>query len=228
MTTAGDALVLMTKAPQAGRSKTRLVPPLTAEEAADLAQALLIDQLGNLSTFRRAARFIAFTPDSAAESFAEYGRQGYTSFPQRGVSLGERMVHAFEHLFAAGFARVVLIGGDLPVIPLAFFEQAFGALESSEATVVLGPSADGGYYLVGMNRLIVDIFAGIVWSRDDVLVRTTDTLRRLKLPYELLPTWYDIDTAEDLTRWLAYDGANRNVMKNTLTLLQELRQRGRV
>jgi uncharacterized protein len=223
-----NALVILTKAPQPGRSKTRLVPPLSTDEAADLARALLVDQLENLASYDGARLFIAFTPEKTAGFFEGFITQGFTCFPQRGQSLGERMSYAFGHLFADAFQNIILIGSDLPALPLAFFDRAYGLLEKSAADVVLGPSADGGYYLVGMNRLNTTIFDGIGWSRDDVLAQTIQKLAGVGLKYELLPECYDIDTAHDLGR-LQSERSRRDVlMKNTFALLNQLEQRGRL
>ena len=164
------ALVILTKAPEPGQSKTRLVPPLSFEEAAELARALLIDQLQNLANFTVAQLFLAFTPSSSSSFFETLLPHGASCFCQQGDSLGDRMQHAFEVLFARGFPRVVLIGSDLPAVPLAVLTDAFASLENNNA--VLGPSLDGGYYLVGMNQLIADIFAGIIWSQANILTLT--------------------------------------------------------
>lgn len=222
-----NALVILTKAPQPGRSKTRLVPPLSYAEAAQLARALLFDQLESLTTFRGARLFIAFTPETAAGFFKGFISQGFTSFAQRGGSLGERMSHAFEHLFASSFEKVILIGSDLPTIPVKFFHQAYALMEKS-ADVVLGPSADGGYYLIGMRRMIPAIFADIAWSSADVLTQTIHKLDNLGLKHELLSEWYDIDTAKDLERLRSQRMNSEVAMKNTFALLNELTRRGRL
>jgi uncharacterized protein len=222
-----NALVILTKAPQPGQSKTRLVPPLSYDEAADLARALLLDQLQNLATFDAARLFIAFTPENAAVFFEGFIAQGFTCFAQQGQSLGQRMSHAFQHLFASGFEKIILIGSDLPTLPLGFFCQAYACLEKS-ADVVLGPSADGGYYLVGMKRMIAALFDDIGWSGADVLSQTMNKLGDLGLKHELLPDWYDIDTARDLERLQSQRMSREVAMKNTFALLNELRQRGRL
>jgi uncharacterized protein len=223
-----NALVILTKTPQPGQSKTRLVPPLSYTDAADLARALLIDQLDNLARFDGARLFIAFTPEKTAGFFEAFSAQGFTCFAQRGQSLGERMRRAFEHLFASGFENIILIGSDLPALPLRFFHQAYACLEKSAADVVLGPSADGGYYLVGMNRMIATIFDDIGWSGDDVLAQTIHKLEDRGLKHELLPEWYDIDTAKDLKRLQSQQNCGDVSMKNTFALLNELTQRGRL
>ena len=222
-----NALVILTKAPQPGQSKTRLVPPLSYAEAADLARTLLLDQLQNLATFGGARLFIAFTPETAAGFFDGFIAQGFTCFAQRGQSLGERMSHAFEHLFASGFANVILIGSDLPALPVRFLQQAYAWLENS-ADIVLGPSADGGYYLIAMNRMITAIFDDIGWSSSDVLSQTIQKLDDLSLKHELLCEWYDIDTAKDLERLQSQAKCREVAMKNTFALLNDLRQRGRL
>ena len=222
-----NALVILTKEPQPGQSKTRLVPPLSYAEAADLARALLLDQLQNLATLGGARLFIAFTPEKAAGFFEGFISQGFTCFAQRGQSLGERMSHVFEHLFAGGFANVILIGSDLPTLPARFFHQAYAWLEKS-ADVVLGPSADGGYYLIGMNRMIPGIFDDIAWSSADVLSQTIHKLDDVGLKYELLSEWYDIDTANDLERLQSQRTYSEVAMKNTFALLNELTHRGRL
>jgi rSAM/selenodomain-associated transferase 1 len=228
MATADNALAIMTKAPKPGESKTRLVPPLSFEEAAELARALLLDQLDNLSKFMGARLFIAFTPEESAGFFQRFVTQGYSAFPQQGNSLGERMRYVFQHLFDRGFRNVVLIGSDLPVLPVAFLDQAYVLLEKGETDLILGPTRDGGYYLIGMSRLISSIFEGITWSRSDVLSRTTEKLAGLGLKHELLSFWYDIDTAEDLQRLRSEPNCRVDVMKHTLALLNELTRAGRL
>ena len=223
-----NALVILTKVPEPGLSKTRLVPPLSYAEAADLARALLIDQLENLATFDGVRLFIAFTPEKAAGFFEDYINRGFSCFSQQGESLGERMSHAFQHLFANGFQNIILIGSDLPPLPLTLFRQAYALLEKSAADVVLGPSADGGYYLLGMNRMNKTIFEGIQWSGNDVLGQTLRKLADLGVKHELLSAGYDIDTAADLGRLQLERNYRDGLMKNTFTLLNQLNQRGKL
>ena len=222
-----NALVILTKAPQPGESKTRLVPPLSYAEAADLARALLLDQLQNLATFDAARLFIAFTPENAAVFFEDFIDQGFTCFAQQGQLLGQRMSYAFQYLFDSGFENIILIGSDLPTLPVGFFHQGYASLDKS-ADVVLGPSADGGYYLVGLKRMIAAIFDDIGWSGADVLSQTIHKLDDLGVKYELLSEWYDIDTVKDLERLLSQRRCHEVAMKNTFALLNELTRRGRL
>jgi rSAM/selenodomain-associated transferase 1 len=229
MPTVDNALVILTKAPEAGQSKTRLVPPLSFAEAADLAGALFVDQLENLARFTAARLFVAFTPLGARDFFADRLPPGASCFCQVGQSLGDRMRHAFEHVFASGYRQVILIGGDLPVLPHATLTDAFAALADGNVNVALGPSRDGGYYLVGMNEILPDIFSDISWGGDDVLAKTIEKLDSLKKKYKLMCLWYDIDTIGDLRRF-ALDVANGavEVTKNTSNLLQKLKHRGKL
>jgi uncharacterized protein len=228
MPTADNALVILTKQPQAGQSKTRLVPPLSFEEAAELAHALLIDQLRNLTHFTAARIFIAFTPPTAASFFEALFPHEDSCFCQEGDSLGDRMRHAFEVLFSRGFSRVFLVGGDLPAIPLENLADAVTVLEN-DSEIVLGPSVDGGYYLVGMSRMIPEIFEGIVWSQPDVLTRTTAKLALLKKNYKLISPWYDIDSIDDLRRLESdFVTAPAGFMENTFALLQKFKQGGKL
>jgi len=228
MPTVDNALVILTKTPEPGQSKTRLVPPLSFEEAAELARAVLLDQLQNLARFTAAQLFIAFTPPSAASFFEALLPREASCFYQQGDSLGDRMRHAFDVLFSRSFSRVLLIGGDLPAVPLEALADAVAALENN-TEIVLGPSLDGGYYLVGMSRMIPEIFEGIIWSRPDVLTLTTAKLVALKRKYKLISPWYDIDTIDDL-RHLKSDiaAAPAGFMKNTLALLQKFKQGGKL
>jgi hypothetical protein len=227
MVTAANALVVMAKAPLPGESKTRLVPPLTFEEAAALSRALLLDQLDHLAEIDIAPLFVSFAPESSRPLFEELGAKRFSCFAQRGDGLGERMREAFRYLFARGFKNVVLIGSDLPPVPRENFDRAFVALGAGR-DVVLGPAEDGGYYLVGMNRFIAGMFEGIGWSRADVLARTLKKIDHAALSYELLPVWHDVDTPEDLLRLYSGYQTGAPLMKNTSTLLQELRRRGRL
>ena len=227
MATLGNALVVMSKAPRPGESKTRLVPPLTPEEAAAFAEALLIDQLNHLTKLTGAEIFVAFTPQNAAAFFRALVPAGFSCFSQEGEDIGERMRQAFQHLLTRGFKRVLLIGSDLPPLPLATLHAAYASLSAGQ-DIVLGPTHDGGYYLVGMSRLVVDVFAGIHWSRPDVLARTLDKISRASLSYELLPVCQDIDTPEDLARLYKEQQAKASLMKSSWPVLQELRDRGKL
>jgi rSAM/selenodomain-associated transferase 1 len=210
----------MAKAPVPGEVKTRLVPPLTAEQAADLSRALLLDQLDHLTALRSADLYLVFAPADAAAAVKTLAPGRYQCFPQRGDDLGSRMENVLAELWRRGHRNVLLIGGDLPPVPLETLYDAFAQLSADQNRVVLGPSLDGGYYLVGMNQPVPEIFSGMTWSHDQVFNETIRRLDRLGIDCALLPEWFDVDGAADLERLRAVsDPSLRAAMKRTLACL---------
>jgi uncharacterized protein len=210
----------MAKAPVPGEVKTRLVPPLTAEQAADLSRALLLDQLDHLTALRSADLYLVFAPADAAAAVKTLAPGRYQCFPQRGDDLGSRMENVLAELWRRGHRNVLLIGGDLPPVPLETLYDAFAQLSADQNRVVLGPSLDGGYYLVGMNQPVLEIFSGMTWSHDQVFNETIRRLDRLGIDCALLPEWFDVDGAADLERLRAVsDPSLRAAMKRTLACL---------
>jgi rSAM/selenodomain-associated transferase 1 len=193
-----NALVIMAKAPLAGQVKTRLLPALKPEQAACLAKALLVDQLNHVRKMESADLYLAFAPAKARQMMERLAPPFFSLFPQRGANLGARMQAVFEKLFRAGYKNVVLIGSDLAAVPMGFFAQAYHFLESRERRVALGPSRDGGYYLIGCNRSTPELFTEMRWGHAAVLTQTRAKLDRLKITYDLLPSWFDVDTPDDV------------------------------
>jgi rSAM/selenodomain-associated transferase 1 len=223
MPTPADALAVMAKAAVPGLVKTRLVPPLTHEQAAALYGALLADQLEHLKGIDGVARYLAYTPNDAAAMMRELGGDAYAYIAQSGDDLGHRMNQLCVDLWHLGHRNVVLIGSDLPVLPWQIFIDAFTQLSSEEHKVVLGPSRDGGYYLIGMNQPTPALFANMTWGHDRVLAETTARLRRLGVSFALLPSWFDIDTLDDIQRLRSLDDlALRHRMPTTFAYLAEL------
>jgi len=227
MPTRVNALAVLAKAPIAGTVKTRLVPPLTPVQAADFCRALLMDQLEHLRGLTVADLYVAFTPSHGRALIADIIPSEFQCFPQNGEDLGTRMSKVFDHLFDNEYENIVLIGSDLPVLPLSYLERAFEILATRGKRVVLGPSRDGGYYLVGMNRRTPEIFHGMTWSHEQVLAHTLTKLANLGIANELLPGWFDVDTLDDLRRLQSWsDASAEKTMKNTLSLLHRLDFRG--
>ncbi len=194
--TRGCALAIMTKAPRAGQVKTRLTPPLTPEEAAELNTCFLRDMAKAISIAvaeSNAGGCAVHTPEGAAETYTKIMPASFYLLPQRGEELGERMIFAMEDLFQLGFSSVCLIGSDSPTIPPRVFLEAIANLEGQENTVVLGPTKDGGYYLVGLTRRRPSLFQDISWSTEKVLEQTCARARQENMKVHLLPTWYDVD-----------------------------------
>jgi rSAM/selenodomain-associated transferase 1 len=193
----------MTKEPRAGQVKTRLTPPLTPEEAAALNVCFLLDISRAISITASAGNvrgFAVYTPEGAAAVYREIMPPEFQLVPQRGEALGDRMIFAMEDLFRLGISSVCLIGSDSPTVPLRAFAEAATILEETENTVVMGPTDDGGYYLIGLKRLERTLFEGISWSTDKVLEQTCQRAHQLKLEVHLLPAWYDVDERTTLRR----------------------------
>ena len=196
------ALAVMAKAPRPGRVKTRLSPPLTLEETAALNVCFLQDTTENLASIPGGAGLISYTPAGDEALFEGLLPETFGLVLQRGDGFGERLLAAAQDILAIGYGAVCLIDSDSPTVPAAAFRQAVEALARPGERVVLGPSDDGGYYLIGLKQAHAAPFAGITWSTGSVLAETLERCREAQLEVEMLPTWYDVDdeaTLEILT-----------------------------
>jgi len=189
----------MAKLPRPGAVKTRLRDSLSDSQCADLYQAFLDDKVDSVCALGGAVPVLAFTPVDAEHVFADRYGSRVRLLPQRGADLGERLANVAERLFGHGYAGVVLLDSDTPNLPAAHLATAVSILADS-ADLVLGPTHDGGYYLLGTRRFTPELFRGIAWSTSSVTGQTLAVARRLGLGVHVLPSWYDVDTPEDLAR----------------------------
>jgi rSAM/selenodomain-associated transferase 1 len=197
------ALAVMTKAPQAGRVKTRLTPPLSAEEAASLNICFLRDTaaaISRASESGRAQGVGVYTPRGSEAAYSGILPKEFILVPQRGDAFGERLTAATDDLLQLGFDSVCLINSDSPTVPAAAFAEAVEILSQPTDCVVLGPSDDGGYYLIGLKKTHHRLFEQIDWSTARVLEQTITAAREIDLPVHLLPAWYDVDDRATLSR----------------------------
>ena len=221
------ALAVMTKAPRAGQVKTRLVPPLTPEEAAQLNICFLRDTAAAIaSACAPTARGVAvYTPLGAESAYADILPREFELLPQRGDGFGERLFFATEDLFQCGFSSVCLIDSDSPTVSADVYEKAVEILSKSDDRVVLGPSDDGGYYLIGLKRSRPKLFEGIDWSTERVLEQTQRRAKEINIDVALLPTGYDVDDASTLRRLrdeLLSESSDPKVAPHTRKFLAEL------
>ncbi|HEY7532760.1 MAG TPA: TIGR04282 family arsenosugar biosynthesis glycosyltransferase [Nitrospiraceae bacterium] len=199
---AEGALIIFAKAPVPGQVKTRLCPPLTPDEAATLHGSFVLDALERtkaaIAKWRLPVdRFIACFPSASLVFFKILEeRHGVQLLDQVGDDLGQRMERAFADLFKRGYRKVVLMGTDVPSLPLSEYHQAFSSLDAHD--LVLGPATDGGYYLIGLKRPVVELFRDVQWSTPDVLAVTQRKADTLGLRRALLKEWRDIDVVDDL------------------------------
>ena len=200
------AIALFAKAPIASRVKTRLQPPLTPQQAADLHRAFVLDVWESLNNIPKLPLYLY--RDEAWPSGDEPAPRENCGI-QQGSDLGERMLHCFEELQARGHDRVVIVGSDSPTLPIAYLEKGLERLRDTDA--VLGPSEDGGYYAVGCRKAVARMFAGVPWSTASTRAETERAFEREGLRCETLPDWYDIDTETDLRRL----SVERNLPRHT-------------
>lgn len=191
-----SAVVVFVRAPEPGRCKTRLCPPLVPAQAAALYRAFCGDVLANAQRTRLPV-WIAY---DASDDFPapDWVSPRLPFFHQEGADLGERLIHAFETLFLRGCRRVVAIGSDSPTLPRERLTAAFELL--ADYAAVFGPAEDGGYYLAGLSRPCPGLFWGIPWSTSRVLEATLAAAARDGIPAALLTQHGDVDTPDDLLR----------------------------
>jgi uncharacterized protein len=200
------ALTIMAKAPRPGRVKTRLSPPLTPEQASDLNACFLRDTVASLHTATHTAPaewVISYTPIGEESAFRGILPDGALLIAQRGDGFGERLLATAHDLFACGFAAVCLIDSDSPTAPTEEFVGAVMRLLAPGHRAVLGPSEDGGYYLIGLQQPHAHLFEDINWSTAVVTAQTLERAAKIQLPVEVLREWYDVDDAASLARLLA-------------------------
>jgi rSAM/selenodomain-associated transferase 1 len=197
------AFVLMAKAPRVGNVKTRLTPPLSPEEAAELSRCFIRDMAADITGIadsQRGVGVVAFTPPDDAVAFDGLLPPCFHLLPQRGSDLGERLLHATEDLLVAGFAAVCLINADSPTLPRARLVEAAELLRQPGDRVVLGEADDGGYYLIGLKRAHAHLFHRIDWSTSRVFKQSIERAAEIGLAVARLASWYDVDDAPTLRR----------------------------
>ena len=193
------AVAIMAKAPRAGEVKTRFCPPLSLVDAAELYRRLLLDKIEQVRSLRTASLAIAYTPDEARAFFEEVA-PGFVLVPQRGADLGDRLANSLGELLDTGHRGALAIDSDTPTLPLEFLQQALDLIVTPEIDVVLGPTEDGGYYLIGLRAVHRELFEAMAWSTQQVLPETIRRADAKGLRVACLPPWYDIDTPDDLAR----------------------------
>ena len=193
------AVAIMAKAPRPGTVKTRLCPPLLATEAAALYRCFLLDKIATVGGLADTRPVIAYTPDDARAEF-DVLAPGFALVSQDGPDLGARLHSTLAGLLAAGHAGAIAVDSDTPTLPSGFLQQAVDCLTRPGPDVVLGPTEDGGYYLIGVRAPHRELFERMPWSTSDVLEITRRRAAAAGLRALCLPTWFDVDTPDDLER----------------------------
>jgi uncharacterized protein len=192
-------LLLFVRAPELGKVKTRLAEAVGPEVALEIYIHLL--QHTRQVTEKLSTDKAVYFADTIVDDEL-WPKAIYQHHLQIEGDLGQKMQTAFEDAFAAGYSSVVIIGSDCKQLTQEIIEQAFDALKTHE--VVIGPALDGGYYLLGMNKLYAELFQNKTWSTATVFAETLYDMERLHLSHKLLPELSDVDHVEDVDfDWLA-------------------------
>lgn len=194
-------LIVFAKNPVPNQVKTRLIPTLSPEQAAALYTAFLTDWCETLAKLPEMDLIIAYTPPEAHSDLQALIGDDVIYIPQIGADLGERLTSATQWAAKQGYIKILFVGSDSPTLPISYISQALTLLDSRDT--VVGPSTDGGYYLIGFSAAAVTttvphVFEEIAWSTAEVFQQTVARIHTAKTTFGLLPPWYDIDTAEDL------------------------------
>ena len=217
-----NALILFARDPILGKVKTRLSPFLEEDVILKLYTCFLQDSLDNIRQVKNVDRFVGVAPSNESGFFTGMLGSDIRMFVQEGENLGDKMRGAIQDRFAEGYERVVIIGSDSPSLPASYIYQAVG----SDKDLVLGPSTDGGYYLIGMRGKLVEVFKDVTWGTETVLQETCEHLVQNGASLELLPVWYDVDTPEDLKFFKTHldliEQAGLGVFSETGKLLNEI------
>ncbi len=212
-----QATILFLRVPEKGRVKTRLSKSLDKDFVLELYKAFVQDMLATLS--ENDQTFLFFSPPDKKDLLVEWLGEKYVFHGQQGDDLGQKMAHAFETVFYKGFDRAILLGTDIPEINEKSIFDAGDALEKTG--VVVGPSSDGGYYLIGLNRAIFrrSLFDGIKWSTQGVLDQTLKIFQERAIDYEMIETLDDIDTLQDFNALKKRVVQGQKIGEHTLKVL---------
>ncbi len=194
------ALIIVAKQPEAGRTKTRLSPPLNGQQAAALYHHFLLDTLELMQQVEIAQPILAYTPDEALPFFRDLAPDGFEFVPQVGPDLGERLHNVLSACLQNGYQQAVVMDSDSPTLPVDTLRRAFRELDEPATDVVLGPCEDGGYYLIGLKEPCADLFRGVPMSTPQVAAETLQRAQEQGLRVAQLPRWYDVDLYADIQR----------------------------
>lgn len=198
-----DKLIIFARAPRVGQVKTRLALQVGAAKACEIYRELLSTVIQNLRKLRVVQ--VQFSPADGAGELREFLPQGWGLTPQSPGDLGARLASAFESAFQNGAAKIVVIGSDCPSLKEKDVRDAWRELDQHD--LVLGPAADGGYWLIALKKPCPELLAGIPWSTDQVLAKTLAQAKQLGMRIQLLRILSDIDTLKD---WQEYQASRKS------------------
>jgi rSAM/selenodomain-associated transferase 1 len=222
-----DILVIMAKEPKPGQVKTRISPEISSSSAAVIYHHFLLDRLEEMGKIKGVDLAIAYSPLTALETFTDLAGGKFSLFPQIEGNLGQRMNAIICQKKNIGYHTICIIGSDSPDLPKSLVLDSFKIHAEKRADIVLGPSTDGGYYLISMQTPHPEIFTDIPWSTNRVLSATLKKTKELGLRTKLLREWDDIDTYQDLAAFYQrYDSVKSDGStpgSKTLSFLSEIK-----
>ncbi len=210
-------IIIFVKYPQKDKVKTRLAKSVDKNLVVEIYKCFVSDMFETLEKLN-ADIHVFYQPDVSRKKMQSW-IPGYPLFEQIGDDLGERMYNAFHHILTTACTECIIIGSDTPDLPIFMYDKAFYKLK--EADVVIGPSTDGGYYLLGLHETSLDksLFQNILWSSEHVCSQTLEKARQLNYKIYQLPKWEDIDTIENLLNLYHRNLATEFYHSKTMQLL---------
>ena len=216
-----SCIIIFAKAPIEGYVKTRLARDLDASVVAGLHRHFVSDIVDKIVSGGHALK-IFYAPAEAGPMMRNWLGHGHDYLPQNGEDLGLKMANAFQTLFENGIRNVVLMGTDFPDLPEKIITDALDGLQTHDA--VIGPSLDGGYYLIGFREdsFLPAVFKGKPWGTDTVYQKTLNALALAKMSVKKLPKWRDVDVYDDLTNLIQSLKHHPEQAKRTYSFLQDM------
>ncbi len=217
-------ILLFVKYPEKGKVKLRLSVDINEDIVQELYRRFVQDTLATIKKID-SQFFICFSPVETKKKFQKWLGSTLLFLPQNGADLGERMKNSFTDVFTKGFQRAVLIGSDSPDLPEKYIEQAFSILQTQD--IVLGPTIDGGYYLIGFNKntFTPGVFEDMPWGKQMVFQKTSMKIKQAHCSLGLLPIWSDVDTIADLKHLIQRAENTSFKSSQTMTYLRKCHMR---
>jgi rSAM/selenodomain-associated transferase 1 len=215
-----SCLLLFVKYPEKGKVKLRLSADLDEDTVVDLYRCFVSDTLDTIKKTHIQC-YLCFYPTDMLEKFQKWLGTAMAFFPQEGTNLGQRMKNCFMQAFAKGYQHVILIGSDSPDLPADILLKALDELQTND--VVLGPSCDGGYYLIGFQNKSFEpsVFDDVHWGTASVFTETIQKIEKKNYHLSILPVWSDVDTLTDLKSLIKRNQNTSFISSTTMTYLKQ-------
>ena len=195
------AIIVFARLPVEGKVKTRLAKEIGDKNSAILYQVCAEHLFKEVKKVKKydTDLFLFYSDENETGKIKKWVGEDFYFYPQSGENLGTKMLNAFQQIFEKKYSKVIIVGTDVPDIDSTLILNAFMELDNND--FVIGPSHDGGYYLLGMKSPANHLFSNIKWGTETVLTSTLEKLNKRKIPFKLLPELIDIDIKKDIIKW---------------------------